>query len=134
MKFISLVLGTIAEKGINVDMISQTAPFGGKTDVSFTVSDENLGQVLEAFGQLRSEYPGIKSDISGGNYKISFFGEEMRYLPGVAAKVFDIISGMKTDVIIITTSEIDISLLIPKADFQVLSSAFEKAFGMKIVK
>jgi aspartokinase len=132
MKFISSVFCKIAQKGINIDMISQTAPLGGKTNLSFTVSDESLGDILEILVQLRADYPGIKSDISGGNCKISLFGEQMRYMPGVAAKVFETIAEMKVDIIIITTSEIDISLLIPKADYQSFSHAFENEFGMKI--
>jgi aspartokinase len=132
MKFISLVFDQIAQKGINVDMISQTAPIGGKTDLSFTVADDSLGEILGTFAQLRTEYPSIRSDISGSNCKISLYGEQMRYAPGVAAKVFETIADLSIDIIIITTSEIDISLLIPKADYQSVSHAFEKAFGMKI--
>ena len=132
MKFISLVFTKIAQKGINVDMISQTAPLGGKTDLSFTVTDESLGEILEIFAKLRAEYPAIKTDISSNNCKISLYGEQMRYMPGVAAKVFETIAQMSFDIIIITTSEIDISLLIPKADYQSFSQTFEKAFDMKI--
>lgn len=132
MKFISHVFSKIAQKGINVDMISQTAPLGNKTDLSFTVSDDSLGDILDIFAQLRVEYPSIKSDISGNNCKISLFGEQMMYMPGVAAKVFETIAEMSFDIIIITTSEIDISLLIPMAAYQSFSHAFETAFGMKI--
>jgi aspartate kinase len=132
MKFFSRVFGEIARKGINVDMISQTAPLGGLTSLSFTVPDESLGDILEIFARFRAEYPGIKSDISGGNCKISFFGEQMRYMPGVAANVFEAIAGMKVDIIIITTSEIDISVLIPKSDYESFSNVFESLFGVKI--
>jgi aspartate kinase len=132
IQFISLVFGKIVQKGINVDMISQTAPLGGKTNLSFTVADESLGDILETFALLRIEYPDIKTDVSGGNCKISLCGDEMRYMPGVAAKVFEIVAEMNIDIIVITTSEIDISLLIPKSDYQSFSHAFEVAFGMEI--
>lgn len=132
MKFISKVFTKIAASGVNVDMISQTAPIGDKTNISFTVSDNDLGKVLEIFTQLRADYPSIKSDISGNNCKISLSGEQMMYMPGVAAKVFDVIAGMSLDIRIITTSEIDISLLIPAASYQSFSHALEDAFGMKI--
>ena len=132
LSFISQVFSHIAQKGVNVDMISQTAPLGGKIILSFTISDENLGDILGIFASLRVKYPEIKTDISGSNYKISLFGDQMRYMPGVAAKVFETIATMNVDVIIITTSEIDISLLIPKADYQSFSNAFESSFGMKI--
>jgi aspartokinase len=132
MKFISRVFLKIADKGINVDMISQTAPHGDLTDISFTVSDDSLGDVLAVLAGLRAEYPSIKTDVSGNNCKISLSGEKMMYLPGVAAKVFEVTANMGLDVRIITTSEIDISLLIPYAEYQSFSHAFEDAFGMKI--
>lgn len=123
MKFIAKVFKMIAEKGINVDMISQTAPLGGRINLSFTVSGEDLGGVLELFAVLRNEIPDLKTDVSAGNCKISIYGEPMRDFPGVAAAVFDVIAGINVDIRIITTSEVDISILVPKSDFE---TAFEK--------
>jgi aspartate kinase len=130
MSFISKVFMMIAEKGINVDMISQTAPLGGRINLSFTVSSENLGGILELFAVLRNEIPELKSDISDGNCKISIFGELMREIPGVAAKTFDTISALGADVRLITTSEVDISILIPKSDFETVLDGLTKSFNI----
>lgn len=131
MKFISHVFDMIAKKKINVDMISQTAPVSEHTNISFTLPDESLGVILDVFSNLRAEYPGIKYDISTGNCKISLFGEPMRDASGVAASVFDILARIKIDIQIISTSEIDISLLIPKSDLNLAVEAFEGSFGIK---
>lgn len=132
MSFIARVFHDIAQKNINVDMISQTAPLSGKMSLSFTVSDEDIGAVLEVFASLRSDNPAMKSDIGGGNYKISLRGELMRSMPGVAASVFDTIAEANTDIRIITTSETDISILIPKSDYQAVADTMEREIGMKI--
>lgn len=132
MAFISTVFSEIASSGINVDMISQTAPIGGRISLSFTIPDDCLPEILNIFARLRTIYPDIKTDITSGNCKFSFFGEIMRSTPGIAADVFAKIAKLQIEVIIITTSEIDISLLIPKADYQSVSQAFEDAFGLKI--
>lgn len=132
MQFITHVFSEIAQKEINVDMISQTAPLGGKISLSFTVSDDSLGDILGIFAKLRAENPEINSVISGGNCKISLSGESMRSIPGVAAQVFDVMAELNVDIRIITTSEIDISILVSKADFPPVSEAFEKAFGLRI--
>lgn len=131
MKFVTQVFDTIAQKGINVDMISQTAPIGGKISLSFTICEEDLGAVIELLASLHGGNPGIKSDISGGNCKISLYGEPMRFTPGVAALVFDTIAALNIDVRIITTSEIDISILVPNAEIHLAMEAFEKEFGIK---
>lgn len=132
MAYIAHVFKVIAEKDINVDMISQTAPLGGKTNLSFTARDENLGDILETFATLRAEYPEIKADIYGGNCKISLYGEAMQAVSGVAAEVFKTIADLNVDISIITTSEVDISILIPKADFHTVSEALEKSYGKEI--
>jgi aspartokinase len=131
MKFIADVFKTIASKGINVDMISQTAPLGGRINLSFSVLGEDLGGMLELFAVLRNDNPELKSDISSGNCKISIYGETMRDLPGVAAGTFDIIAGLGVDVRLITTSEIDISILVPKSDFETVYEGLTKAFSLK---
>ncbi|MDR3552046.1 MAG: hypothetical protein P4L75_02875 [Clostridia bacterium] len=132
MKFVSHVFDIIAAKGINVDMISQTAPNSARINLSFTISEDDLGALMELFAVLRVEYPEIKYDIVGGNCKISLYGESMSFTPGVAAEVFDTIALLGTDVRIISTSEIDISILIPKADFIGAHEAFERKFSIRI--
>lgn len=131
LKFIARVFRMIADKGINVDMISQTAPLGGCIDLSFTVSGEDLGGVLEVFAVLRGEYPDLKSDISSGNCKLSIYGESMRDLPGVAAHAFELIATRNVDIRLITTSEIDISVLLPKADFDSVYAQLKKDFHLR---
>ncbi len=131
MAFITRVFREIAGKGINVDMISQTAPLGGKISLSFTVPGSALGDVFDIFKMLRVETPELKPVISGGNYKISLSGEIMRSLPGVAAHVFDVISGLNIDIRIITTSEVDISLLVTQADYHLVADVLENKFHVK---
>lgn len=130
MTYISKVFKMISDSGVNVDMISQTAPVGGSTNLSFSINGDDVGKVLELFAKLRSEKPELKTDISAGNCKISVFGEAMRNIPGVAAKTFDIIADLGIDVRLITTSEVDISILVPKADFETAHEALLKAYSL----
>ena len=130
MKFIAKVFKMISQRGINVDMISQTAPLGGRINLSFTVSGNDIGNILELFAVLRADNPELKSDISSGNCKISIYGEDMRSIPGVAAGTFDIIANLSADVRLVTTSEIDISILVPKSDFDTALEAFKNAYGL----
>ena len=116
--FISSVFSLIAENGINVDMISQTAPLGGEISISFTINDEDLAKVLNLSAKLRADYSNVKLVVSNGNAKISLYDEKMRDIPGVAAQAFKLIAKSNADVRLITTSEVDISILVAQSDLQ----------------
>ena len=75
-KAVSQVLTAFAASGINVDMISQTAPQGGSMRLSFTVSDRDLSQVLTILGQISNGSKGLNPEILPGNCKIAFFDAE----------------------------------------------------------
>ena len=112
---ISRVFEKIAQAGIDVDMISQS-PHGKNSTLSFTVSGEDFGRILEISSKMRELNPNLKFSVSSGNCKISVFSEAMRGCPGYSAKIFSALSKEETDIRMITTSEVDISLLITESD------------------
>ena len=108
------LLKMVSDAGINVDMISQTPPLGGKLGFSFTRSDADLMQALTILGSFQMQDQGICCEISSGNSKLSFYGEEMRDCAGVASEVFLIFSETGVQAKLITTSTVDISVLIDR--------------------
>lgn len=111
------------------DMISQTPPHSNKPHLSFTVSGDDLGKILELSAKIRDLYPDVKLSVSNGNCKISVFGEAMKGQPGVAAKVFAAAAKANTDIIMITTSEVDISMLVPQSDLTATLESIKGAFN-----
>ena len=49
---LSSLFDRVARAGINVDMISQTAPKGEYNSISFTVSDDKVGDVLNLLTRM----------------------------------------------------------------------------------
>lgn len=130
MKIISKMFDMISDANIDIDMISQTSSIGSNTtDISFTVSSDDFADVLVIAGKFRELDSNIKINVSSGNCKISVFGEEMRGNPGVVAKVFDALAQVNTDVIMVTTSEVDISLLVVKSDADSSVEAISNMFS-----
>jgi ACT domain len=127
MNTISKIFDMISTNNIDVDMISQTPPHSNKPHLSFTVSGDDLGKILELSAKIRDLYPDVKLSVSNGNCKISVFGEAMKGQPGVAAKVFAAAAKANTDIIMITTSEVDISMLVPQSD---LTATLESIKGV----
>lgn len=129
IRFVSRVFDALSDAKVNVDMISQSPAVGDRAALTFTISGEQLTPALTVIASLRESDPAIQLSISSGNCKIAVAGEEMRELPGVAADVFRAAASVHADLRLITTSEVDISLLVTKADAPGAMAAIEKAFA-----
>lgn len=123
---IATILKSIAEYNINIDMISMAPTHGAFTGLSFTISDNDLVEVLAFTTKLKKE-TNVNVIVSSVNHKISVYDPAMKNTPGIAAKVFDAIAGTKADLRLITTSEVEISLLVTEADFDTVLSAIQDA-------
>ena len=113
-------LDVFAKAGIVVDMICQSAPRGTAVDFSFTTSYDNFAAVMKALPAAAKANPPL---VSGGYSKINLFGEEMVTSCGVAA-----LAGANIEIVLITTSDLDISLLIRQQDEDAALEALHKAF------
>ncbi len=126
---IAEVFKMIADAGIDVDMISQFPLSGSSSGFSFTVNDKDFVSVLSIASELRNKNPKTKISVSSGNCKLTISGEAMRNTPGVSAKVFKAAADVGADVRMITTSEIEIAMLVVKSDVDEVIAEIEKAFA-----
>ena len=122
------ILNQFSEAGINIDMISQTAPNSGFISFSFTVFAEDLLNALALCNRLKDTMPDLRPMVSSGNCKIQLYGDEMRTMHGVAARAIDAIAQSGSEIYLITTSEVDISVLVPRDKFYEAVGELEKAF------
>ncbi|MGB4981522.1 MAG: ACT domain-containing protein, partial [Gemmiger qucibialis] len=120
-------LEVFAKAGIVVDMICQSAPRGTAVDFSFTTSYSNFAAVMQAIPAAAKANPPL---ISGGYTKINLFGEDMVTSCGVAARALAALAKVNAEVVLITTSDLDISLLIHQEDEDVALNALNKAFEL----
>ena len=120
-------LDVFARAGIVVDMICQSAPRGEAGDFSFTTSYANFAAVMKALPEAAKVHPPL---ISGGYSKINLFGEEMVTSCGVASRALSALAGENIEIALITTSDLDISLLIRQQDEDAALAALTKAFGL----
>lgn len=124
MGTIAEIFEKIASMDIDVDIISLSPVQGAQTSLFFTIKDESLIRLLEYTSGL--EGGKAKAIVSGGNYIISVIDEGMAQKPGVAAKLFRTVSAVGPDIRIISTSEVQISLLVTNADFEKTLDAVEQ--------
>ena len=130
--FAPSILTALANAGINVDMISQSAVQGGSIDFSFTLADNSMQEAILLIRKLENGAPRSQCVISSGNCKLSFYGDLMQTTPGVAAAVLSQVSNAGVMPKIITTSTVDISVLVDSHDYHDLCQYIEKITGLTI--
>lgn len=121
-------LKAVADSGINVDMISMTAPTSEIFSFGFTVNDEDMPKLLKMNKQLR-DVSGVAPMINSSNRKIVIKTGEMTETIGFAARVFRILNSLEAMILMITTGVDEISMLIRDADADSVVEAFEKEFS-----
>lgn len=112
---LSTLFSTISEAGIVVDIIVQSRPEKGKLNLAFTVSETELSKTKTVLLKLLKEsFPQAQIEEEAGLAKVSVVGVGMRNHPGVAAKTFSVLASKNTDIRLIATSEVKISVVIDK--------------------
>ncbi|PIR34475.1 MAG: aspartate kinase [Alphaproteobacteria bacterium CG11_big_fil_rev_8_21_14_0_20_44_7] len=109
------IFSPLADSEINVDMIVQNVSEDGlKTNVTFTVPKTDLQKALEALdaAQKKGElvYGKLLSDSNVA--KVSVIGIGMQSHAGIAQTMFSTLASKGINILVITTSEIKISVLI----------------------
>ena len=121
---------TLAEAGINVDVIVQNTSEHGRTDISFTVPHAEAEQATELIRSLQDEVGaggcGYDHDIG----RVSLVGAGMKSNPGVAAKMFQVLADHDINIEMISTSAIRISCVIEQARVEQAVELLHTAFGL----
>jgi len=106
------IFNEISTNNIIVDMIIQNIGEGGLTDMSFTVPKTDSKKISDLMKKVVAEIGAkgvtVKEDIA----KISIVGVGMRSHSGVAARMFSAMAKEGINIMMISTSEIKISIVI----------------------
>ncbi len=106
------VFHPLADRSVNIDMIVQNAADNGRTDISFTMPQEDLRRIepllKETAGDVGASGLVTDPDIA----KISLVGAGMKTNPGVASEMFAALADADINIDIISTSSIRISCIV----------------------
>jgi len=129
-KVVSGLFEKLAERDVNIDMISQTAPYDNFINISFTANKVDLNAIREVIRIFEEETGGIAAEIDEEITKLSVVGNGMRSHSGVAAKMFKILAENDIEFKQVTTSEIRISYTINPKDKIKAVHAIAKVFDL----
>ncbi len=130
-RLISEIFNIIAKKNINVDMISQAPPFRGSVSISFSLPSAELVNALSALNEFKKNAKDLRVEVDADNTKLQVYGEGMRNIPGVAARLFTALGNEGIEIKLVTTSEVDISYLIYEKDVDKAISAIKKEYSLQ---
>ena len=125
------ILGPISDANIEVDMILQNVSADGTTDFTFTVHRNDFDIAL---GSLKQTAERLKArEVSGNNkiVKISIVGVGMRSHAGIATRMFEVLSNEGINILMISTSEIKISVVVAEKYLELGVRALHDGFNLK---
>lgn len=130
IKVIAEIFQSIANKEINIDMISQTFPVNKLVNISFTLPKTDLYQASKILDGFKDKIFTFSYEAYENISKLSVVGLGMNSQSGVAAKVFNLLAENSIPVSIVTTSEIKISYVISPNDQQKAIEAIAREFDL----
>ena len=124
------ILGPISEAEVEVDVIVQNVSIDGKTDFTFTVSNEDQEIVKKILSNIKDEINYKKLIINPDIAKVSLVGAGMRSQSGVASKAFKALSENDVNIQIICTSEIKITMVIKEEEVEKALNVLHEEFEL----
>ena len=124
------ILGPISEADIEVDVIVQNISAENTTDFTFTVNEANAAAAEAILLEMSNSFGGGLVEVDSDIAKISIVGRGMRAHAGIASKMFEALANKEINILLITTSEIKISVVIKKDSMKNAIACLHEAFDL----
>jgi aspartate kinase len=126
------IFGPLSDAGIVVDMIIQNAAADGRTDLTFTVPKGDLRRATDLLKTKVGELCGGGDNIRTIDQiaKVSIVGVGMRSHAGVAQKMFELLARERINILMISTSEIKISVVVEAKYAELAVRVLHDGFGL----
>lgn len=131
--YTAIILSTLAEADINVDMIVSNTAHDGCARQSFTMNMSDLGAAQAALKKVLPQLGDqARLDTEAGLAKLSVVGVGMRSNSGVAATMFRALADAGISTGMIATSEIRITTTVEAADIERAANVVHAAFHLNV--
>ena len=120
----------LSKNNINVDIVVQNISANGKeTDITFTIKQNYLAKTIKLLKYNNKII--YKKILTDGNVsKVSIIGVGMITTPGVTYRMFRALSKKNINILVISTSEIKITVLINRKNMKRAVSVLHKEFSL----
>jgi aspartate kinase len=120
----------LSQNLINVDMVVQNISLNGKeTDLTFTIKSDDLKKTEKLIKQNKKiSYKKLSFDKDVS--KVSIIGVGMITAPGITYRMFQALALKKINILVISTSEIKISVLVSAKNVKKAIAVLHKEFKL----
>ena len=120
----------LADNQINVDMVVQTSsPDGGQTDITFTIVKDDVKNCIKILKENKKiSYKKIIHNDKVS--KVSIIGAGMITTPGITYRMFKALAKKNINIMVISTSEIKISVIINQKNIKAAIKVLHKEFDL----
>ena len=126
---VASIFGPLSDAAVNVDMIVQNVSDDGtRTDLTFTVNRAELDRAVDVLKKADLGYK--RMDADSKVVKVSIIGMGMRSHAGVAQRMFRALADKGINILVISTSEIKISVLIKEEYTELAIRALHSAYNL----
>jgi aspartate kinase len=120
----------LSQNLINVDMVVQNISLNGKeTDLTFTIKSDDLKKT-EKFIKQNKKISYKKLSFDKDVSKVSIIGVGMITTPGITYRMFQALASKKINILVISTSEIKISVLVATNQVKSAIAVLHKEFKL----
>jgi len=130
----SRIFTALAEANVIIDVIVQNVSMSGTTDISFTMSADELEKLGPVIDRVSKEVGAGEVIKKGGIAKLSVVGIGMRSHSGVAATLFECLGNGGVNIQMISTSEIKIAVILDESQIDHAAKLAHAAFGLSATK
>jgi len=124
------IFEALGSSNVVVDMIVQNIGRNGVANMTFTVPRDDSQRALDSVETVLNELGGGEVSVFGDIVKLSVVGIGMRSHSGVASQLFAALANAKSNIQIISTSEIKISVVIDEEGADEAVRLVHTAFGL----
>lgn len=124
------VFESLANAGVNIDMIVQSGTSAGTADISFTISEAQSELTIKCLESIKPDIGFQAVDVDRKVGKISLVGVGMKTHSGITALFFKALAENNVNVLMISTSEIRLSAVVALDDLDAAVRAVHSAFNL----
>ncbi len=123
------VFEEVGRAGLNVDMIVQSNPRGGRAEISFTVPAESRDKAIEVAAKIAAARGAGVADVPHVA-KLSITGVGIRSHAGVADRLFKPLADAGINIDLVSTSEVRLNVIVAAEHGEQSLAVLRQAFGV----
>ena len=122
------IFSALGEHGLNVELISTSSAGRGRADISFAVLEGDLSDVVKLLDTIKGNFGAQDVAVNKDLALITIYGSKLATTPGVAGKIFKVLSENGINIDMISASLTVLSLVVDKSKIAGAVDAIQKEF------